>query len=143
MHDIFTGEDIMTPFEEYENDYPNGGVDVRNITPDQLANWCMRNDFLYIINGFRGPRVFNANTRDTKRAIVSDIYKCDRIEPTHEADVFIYQRDNVFRDSYVCVYKLVGLEDEEYYVIYEQPKDRLDEAIRRTVRKVLREALHE
>lgn len=113
----------LSPFEEYERDYPGSSFDASHMTPDELAEWCSNvGDFLYIFEGFGGLKVMNANTRNIVKDIVGDLYECERIEPTHEVDYLIERREDYFIGSYVCVFKLIGTKDGDYYVIYMENK---------------------
>ena len=96
LNDIDTYNDEeqeLDPFEEYEKDYPNGDFDVSNMTPEKLAKWCQNvGDFLYVYKGLRGLSIMCANTNSIVASIVSDLYNCRGIEPTHEVDYLFYSR---------------------------------------------------
>lgn len=117
-------EGSQSPFEEYVNDYPDGSFDVSDMTPEDLADWCKNSgDFLYVYPTFHGKAVLCANTRDLKNSIISDLYNCDGIEPTHEVDALFYNRENEFVNYYVCIFKINGTPDGDYYIVYQQDKD--------------------
>lgn len=113
----------LTPFEEYQQDYPNGDFDVSDMTPQQLAKWCQNvGDFLYVYNGLRGWAIMAANTDSIVYDIISDLYNCERIEPTHEVDYLFSSREREFENDYVCIFKVIGTKDGDYYVVYQEDK---------------------
>lgn len=113
----------LSNFEEYEHGYPNDGFDVSNMTSDDLAEWCSKvGDFLYIYKGLRGWSIMAANTDEIVRDIVGDLYHCSRIEPTHEMDYLFRSREREFDAFYVCVFKVIGTKDGDYYVVYQREK---------------------
>lgn len=110
-------------FEEYQQDYPNGDFDVSDMTPECLAKWCESvGDFLYIYEGMSGLSIMAANNDRLVNEIVDDLYNCERIEPTHEVDYLLSSRGRYFENDYVCVFKVVGSDDGDYYIIYQQDK---------------------
>ena len=126
--DTYTDEDEkeeLEPFEEYEKDYPNGDFDVSDMTPDKLAKWCQNvGDFLYVYKGLRGLSIMCANVDNIVASIVSDLYNCRSIEPTHEVDYLFYSREREFIYDYVCIFKVIGTPDGDYYVVYQEDKSR-------------------
>lgn len=113
----------LTPFEIYSNDYQGDNYFKNiNITKDKLSEWCLNNDFLYIINFMGQWRISAGNSSDIQKEIVSDIQNCAFIEPTHEMDWLIENRfEKIFaRNTYVVVFKLHDTPDGDYYVIYER-----------------------
>ena len=116
-------ENELTPFEEYQQDYPNGSFDVSDMTPDELARWCQNvGDFLYVYKGLRGWTIMAANTDSIVEDIVNDIEYCNRIEPTHEIDYLFQSREREFANDYVCIFKIFGTKDGDYYVVYQEDK---------------------
>lgn len=116
-------EEEMDPFDEYEKGYPNCDFDVSDMTPERLASWCKNvGDFLYIINGLRGWRISVANTSSIVSEIVKDLHNCSGIKPTHDMDYLFYTRQREFVHDYVCVFKVIGVNCGDYYVVYQQPK---------------------
>lgn len=116
-------EEDLTPFEEYENGYPNDDFDVSDMTPEKLAKWCRSvGDFLYVFEGLRGLRIMAANVDSIVYDIVSDLYNCDRIEPTHEVDYLFRSRERDFLNQFVCIFKVIGTKDGDYYVVYQQDR---------------------
>lgn len=116
-------DEEMDPFEEYQKDYPNGDFDVSDMTADRLASWCKNvGDFLYIIKGLRGWSLASATTKAIVAEIVNDLYNCSDIEPTHEMDYLLYSRQREFIYDFVCVFKVIGANGGDYYIVYQQPK---------------------
>ena len=116
-------EDGLSNFDEYKQDYPNGDFSAVGMTSDDLAEWCENvGDFLYIYKGLRGWSIMAANTDNIVKDIVSDLYNCDRIEPTHEMDYLFNSREREFDAFYVCIFKVIGTKDGDYYVVYEKEK---------------------
>ena len=110
-------------FEEYEQDYPNDDFDVSNMTPESLARWCDRiGDFLYIYNGLKGLQIMVANDDDIVSDIINDLHNCEGIEPTHEVDDLLRWKEKYFIDDYVCVFKIKGTHDGDYYIVYQENK---------------------
>ena len=125
--DTYNDEDEqeIDPFEEYEKDYPNNDFDVSDMTPEKLAEWCQNTgDFLYVYEGLRGLSIMAANTNSIVSSIVSDLYNCRGIEPTHEVDYLFYKRQHEFINNYVCIFKVIGTPDGDYYVVYQEDKRR-------------------
>ena len=123
--DTYNDEDEqeLEPFEEYEKDYPNGDFDVSDMTPEKLAKWCQNvGDFLYVYEGLRGLSIMCANVDNIVASIVSDLYNCRGIEPTHEVDYLFYSREREFIYNYVCIFKVIGTPDGDYYVVYQEDK---------------------
>lgn len=110
----------LTPFERYEQDYPEDNFNVDNMTKDELADWCVNSgDFLYLYNPFGSWRVSNANSEAIQEDIANDIRNCAYIEKTHKMDWVIENRfDRMFGNDYVAVFKLHNTKDGDYYVIY-------------------------
>lgn len=124
--DAYNDEDEqeINPFEEYEKDYPNNDFDVSGMTPEKLAEWCQNTgDFLYVYEGLRGLSIMAANTDSIVSSIVSDLYNCRGIEPTHEVDYLFYKRQHEFINNYVCIFKVIGTPDGDYYVVYQEDKN--------------------
>lgn len=119
-------EQELDPVEEYEQGYPNGGFDPKSVDVSTLIEWCKSvGDFLYIINSpFGGMRICAANTDEIVQEIVSDLYRCSYVEPTHEVDYLITRREREFVYDYVAVMKVCGNPGPEgdYYIIYQQQK---------------------
>ena len=110
--DIYTDDEDLSPFDEYSQDYPNDGFNVDNIDRDELAEWCLENDFLYI---------YNPNSSEIQEDIANDIRNCAFIEKTHEMDWLIENKKNLFGyKSHIAVFKLHNTKDGDYYVIYEE-----------------------
>ena len=110
---------IKEGFYDDEETYPNDAFDASSMTKEQLAKWCQNvGDFFYIYKGLSGWKVMNANIGRIVSEIVSDLYNCERIEPTHEVDNLLFSGRNAdyFKNNNVCVFKIIG--DEEYYVVY-------------------------
>ena len=117
-------EKKLTSFEEYKLDYPNGNFNASDMTPEKLAEWCTQGDFFYVYKGIKGLTIMAANTKSIVSQIVADLYNCYRIQPTHEIDyLFEGRREQEFLNYYVCVFKLIGVEDGDYYIVYQEPKD--------------------
>lgn len=120
-------EEELDPREEYEQDYPNGGFVASEMDNYDLAKWCRNyGDFLYIYDSpFTGIKTSAANTDAIVAEIVTDLYNCQGITPTHEVDYLLNDRKVNFANDYIAVYKLNGVKGEngDYYVVYEQPKD--------------------
>ena len=114
----------MTPFEEYQQNYPNDDFDVSGMSQYDLGDWCENNgDFLYIYDGLKGLSIMSANTDDVIDDIVSDLYNCNGIEATHEVDyLFGGRKERYFDNYYICIFKLKGTKDGDYYVVYTQDK---------------------
>ena len=136
--DFDTNDDEeLSPFEEYEKGYPNDEFDVSNMTPEQLAKWCQNvGDFLYVYEGLTGLKIMTANADNIVSDIVNDLYNCQRIEPTHEVDYLFYSREREFINDYVCIFKIIGTKDGDYYIVYQEDKVRgngfdLDESRKR------------
>lgn len=116
-------DEDLSPFENYKQDYPNDDFDVSNMTAEKLAKWCQNaGDFLYIYKGLRGLSIKVANTNNIVSDIVNDLYNCDGIEPTHEVDYLFTFREEEFENNYVCVFKIFGTKDGDYYIVYEKDK---------------------
>lgn len=115
-------EEELSGFEAYEQDYPNDEFDVSDMTPEELAEWCANvGDFLYIYKGVFGTKICAANTEAIIHDIVNDLYNCNRIEPTHEVDyLFSLSREHEFENAHVCIFKVIGTKDGDYYVVYQQ-----------------------
>ena len=114
----------LSPFEEYKQDYPNDDFDVSNMTAEKLAKWCQNaGDFLYIYKGLRGLSIKVANTNNIVSDIVNDLYNCDGIEPTHEVDYLFTFREGEFENNYVCIFKIFGTKDGDYYIVYQTDKN--------------------
>ena len=94
------------------------------ITKETLIDFCKNyGDFLYIINGFRGWCVSAANSDEIKYEIISDLYKCSNVEPTHDKDYLLYNHNDWFDGVYVAVMKVIGVPNQEdYYIIYTQDR---------------------
>lgn len=121
--EYYDEEEELDPFEEYQQDYPNGDFDVSDMTPEELAKWCENvGDFLYVYNGLRGLSIMAANTDSIISDIVSDLYNCNGIEPTHEVDYLFSSREREFENDYVCIFKVIGTKDGDYYIVYQQDK---------------------
>ena len=113
----------LDPFEEYEQGYPNDNFDVSDMTPEKLAKWCRNvGDFLYVYKGLRGLSIMVANVDEIVYDIVKDLYDCDRIEPTHEVDYLFSSREREFENDYVCIFKVIGTKDGDYYIVYQEDK---------------------
>ena len=149
-------EEELSPFEEYEQGYPNDDFDVSDMTPEQLATWCKNvGDFLYVFEGLMGMSIMVANADNIVSDIVNDLYNCQRIEPSHEVDYLFYNREREFINDYVCIFKVIGTKDGDYYIVYQEDKIRgnnfdLDEGkkklgnmISETVNRLLMENLFE
>lgn len=125
---VYDGEDDdyqeMDPVEEYEKGYPNGGFDPKSVDETELLNFCKNiGDFLYIIKDpFRGWRISAANSEPIQQEIMTDILNCAYVEPSHEMDYLITQREREFMYDYVCVMKIHGTPDGDYYVVYQKRK---------------------
>ena len=118
-------EEELSPFEEYEQGYPNSDFDVSDMTPEKLAKWCRSvGDFLYVFEGLRGMSIMCANVDSIVYDIVKDLYDCQRIEPTHEVDYLFRSREREFINDYVCIFKVIGTKDGDYYVVYQEDKVR-------------------
>ena len=116
-------DDDLSPFEEYEQGYPNEDFDVSDMTPEKLAKWCRSvGDFLYVFEGLRGMSIMCANVDSIVYDIVKDLYDCQRIEPTHEVDYLFRSREREFINDYVCIFKVIGTKDGDYYVVYQEDK---------------------
>ena len=116
-------EEELSPFEEYEQGYPNDDFNVSDMTPEQLATWCKNvGDFLYVFEGLRGMSIMAANTDNIVSDIVNDLYNCQRIEPSHEVDYLFYNREREFINDYVCIFKVIGTKDGDYYIVYQEDK---------------------
>lgn len=122
---LYDDDEEIDPFEEYTKDYPNGDFDASDMTTERLAKWCQNvGDFLYIFKGLRGWTISAANTKKIVYEIIDDLHKCRGIEPTHEMDwLFSYNREREFVNDYVCVFKVKGTPDGDYYIVYQQPKN--------------------
>ena len=95
------------------------------MTPEQLAKWCQNvGDFLYVYEGLRGLQIMAANVDNIVSDIVDDLYNCQRIEPTHEVDYLFYSREREFVNDYVCIFKIIGTKDGDYYIVYQEDKFR-------------------
>lgn len=110
----------LTPFERYEQDYPEDNFNVDNMTKDDLADWCLNSgDFLYLYNPFGSWRVSNANSEAIQEDIANDVRNCAYIEKTHKMDWVIENHfDRMFGNDYVAVFLLHNTKDGDYYVIY-------------------------
>jgi hypothetical protein len=109
-------------FEDYEQGY-EGSEFNPDMSPKELADWCKHTgDFLYAYEGLRGLRIMSATTENVKASIINDLYNCNDIVPTHEIDNLLSSRPQEFDNSYICVYKTVGVEDGDYYIIYQEDK---------------------
>lgn len=120
-------EPEVDPYEEYEQDYPGSDFNPGEMGQYDLAKWCKTaGDFLYMYDSyFGGLRPRAANSDSIVAEIVSDVYNCAYIEPTHEVDIYLNPRQLDFEGNYIAVYKLhdvPGNDKKDYYVIYEQPK---------------------
>ena len=116
-------DEELSPFEEYEQGYPNSDFDVSDMTPEKLAKWCRSvGDFLYVFEGLRGMSIMCANVDSIVYDIVKDLYDCQRIEPTHEVDYLFRSREREFINDYVCIFKVIGTKDGDYYVVYQEDK---------------------
>lgn len=115
-----TEDDELTPFERYEQDYPNEGFNVEDMTKDELSEWCLSSgDFLYIYNPFGKWRISNANSTEIQEEIANDIRGCAYVEKTHKMDWIIENHfDRMFGNDYVAVFLLHNTKDGDYYVIY-------------------------
>ena len=124
LNDEYDDEDELYGFEEYEKGYPNSDFNPNMITKKTLIDFCKNyGDFLYIINGFRGWGVSAANSDEIKYEIISDLYKCSNVEPTHDKDYLLYNHNDWFDGVYVAVMKVIGVPNQEdYYIIYTQDR---------------------
>ena len=114
----------LTPFEEYQEGYPNSNFDVSSMTCEELAKWCQSvGDFLFVYNGLRGWSIMVANADNIVHDIVNDLYDCNRIEPTHEVDYLFANKESEFINDYVCIFKVIGTKDGDYYIVYQQEKN--------------------
>lgn len=116
-------EESMSDFEEYEKGYPNGDFNPKNVTAEDLVNFCRSfGDFFYIYDmPFRGWTLMAASTEEVRHDIIGDIMKGE-IRPTHRFD-WIIEKKADFEENYVAVFN-VKTADEDYYVVYEQSKYR-------------------
>lgn len=121
MYDEYEEEDEveMSPFEEYENDYPNSRFEPSSIGEDELIDFCKRNDFLFVWNNpLFGRRLSNANSSEVKKSVIDDIMNCSKVVRTHEIDNFLYRYEKFFDNFYIVVMKLCDTSDGDYYVLY-------------------------
>lgn len=110
-------------FEEYCNDYPNDDFDASWMSPSDLAEWCDKvGDFLYVYNGLNGTSIKVANTDNIVSSIVDDLYNCRSIEPSHDVDNLFFGREEEFVNDYVCIFKVNGVSDGDYYIVYQEEK---------------------
>ena len=118
---MYDDDEEMTPFEKYAQDYPDENFNVENMDRDELAEWCLNNDFLYIFNPFGRWRISGANSSEIQEDIANDIKNCAYIEKTHEMDWLINDKENLFGyRAYIGVYKFHNTKDGDHYVIYEE-----------------------
>lgn len=117
-------ENELSPFEEYEQGYPNSRFNPQDIDIDVLIDFCKNyGDYLFIINGVRGWSVSSANSEEIQTEILSDLYNCLNVEVTHEKDYLLWNRDSLFDNFYIAVMKVIGVPNQEdYYIIYMQDK---------------------
>lgn len=116
-------DDEMYPFEEYQNDYPNGDFNVSDMTAMELGKWCDSvGSFRYIFKGLRGWQVMIANTDSICNEIIGDLYNCSHIEHTHEMDYLLERFENEMKYDYFAVFKVVGANGGDYYIIYQEQK---------------------
>lgn len=116
-------ETELSPFEEYRMDYPNDDFDVSDMTPEKLARWCDNiGDFLFVYKGIRGLKIMAANSRNIVDSIIHDLNECEGIEPSHEVDYLFEKHKNEFVNDYVCIFKIKGLPDGDYYIVYQEDK---------------------
>lgn len=116
----------INSYEEYKNDYPNSNFNPKDITREELEEFCDgSNDYLFIYDtpfGRTVPRA--ANVSEIKADIAKDVAVCD-FTPTHEKDFYFEFNNNLvdFDRYYIVVFKLTNIPDEkDYYVIYEKEK---------------------
>lgn len=113
-------DEEIDDFERYQQDYSDDGFDPNDITEDELSQYCLDNDFLYIYNSFGRWKIHNANASEIQEDIVNDINSCAYVEPTHEMDSYIEYRDDLFASSnHIVVFKLKGTKDGDYYIIWQ------------------------
>ena len=74
---MYDDDEEMTPFEKYAQDYPDENFNVENMDRDELAEWCLNNDFLYIFNLFGRWRISGANSSEIQEDIANDIKNCE------------------------------------------------------------------
>lgn len=119
--DIYNDSEEASPFEEYAKDYDGDNFNPDGIDGNELADWCLDNDFLYIYNPFGKWRISCANTSEIQEDIADDIRNCAYVERTHEMDWLIENKKNLFGyKAHVAVFKLHNTKDGDYYVIYEE-----------------------
>ena len=119
--EMYDDNEEMTPFEKYAQDYPDENFNVENMDRDELAEWCLNNDFLYIFNPFGRWRISGANSSEIQEDIANDIRNCAYIEKTHEMDWLIEDKKNLFGyRAHIAVFKLNNTNDADYYVMYEE-----------------------
>lgn len=119
--EMYDDNEEMTPFEKYAQDYPDENFNTENMDRDELAEWCLNNDFLYIFNPFGRWRISGANSSEIQEDIANDIRNCAYIEKTHEMDWLIENKKNLFGyRAHIAVFKLHNTKDGDYYVIYEE-----------------------
>ena len=117
--EMYDDNEEMTPFEKYAQDYPDENFNVENMDRDELAEWCLNNDFLYIFNPFGRWRISGANSSEIQEDIANDIRNCAYIEKTHEMDWLIENKKNLFGyRAHIAVFKLHNTKDGDYYVIH-------------------------
>ena len=124
-------EEEIDPFEEYQQDYPNGDFNPSEMDVDDLAHWCNTHSFGYVIpNIFSGQLQFRwADEKRLNCEMAYRIYNSKGIQPTHDVDLYIERPlQNEFDEDYVAVYSVDGFIGDEgepvrCYIVYQRPKD--------------------
>lgn len=106
--------------ERYKNDYKGENFDPNSISEEELADFCDNNEFLYLYRPFGRWKISAANSSEIADDIINDIYSCAYFEPTHDMDIYIENKENLFKNSnHVVVFRLNHTKDGDYYIIYQ------------------------
>lgn len=106
--------------ERYKNDYKGENFDPNSISEDELVDFCDNNEFLYLYRPFGRWKISAANSSEIADDIINDIYSCAYFEPTHDMDIYIENKENLFKNSnHVVVFRLNHTKDGDYYIIYQ------------------------
>jgi hypothetical protein len=120
IYDSDEGDEEDDAFEAYKNDYKGENFDPNSISEDELADFCENNDFLYLYRPFGRWKISVANSSEIADDIINDIYSCAYFEPTHDMDIYIENKEDLFKNSnHVVVFRLNHTKDGDYYIIYQ------------------------
>lgn len=113
--------------QDYLKGYPGEDFNPTTISKKTLFKWCLDNDFLFVYYYddvfYTGWKIRCANCESMQLNIADDIAKCEYIEPSHDVDNLLFDREREFKNMYVAVFKICNIPDEiDYYVVYQDKR---------------------